>query len=191
MRSILHRFFKTSSAAKRPAILAVAASAKDVFRSAPALAPGRVFRTLLFLLLLLAPMPNRANPDAVRVPFRTVQSMILVEGKIGEKHATFLLDTGSNRTVVDVRSYGGVQFLLRRAQRKRDAAGVIGESIHLPVDLTLANHMWAGQRVALMNLDELQAGLGVQFDGLLGQDILREFRTVRIDYNAQVIELEH
>jgi len=32
--------------------------------------------------------------------------MILIEGKIDEKRVTFLLDTGSNHTIVSVRSYG-------------------------------------------------------------------------------------
>jgi len=117
--------------------------------------------------------------------------MIPIEGKIDEKRVTFLLDTGSNLTIVGVRSYGGVQFPLRRAQRNRGAAGMTGESVLLPVSLTLADHMWAGQCVTLMNLDELQQVLGIRFDGLLGQDILREFRSVRIDDTSHVIVLEH
>ena len=51
--------------------------------------------------------------------------------------------------------------------------------------------MWAGQRVAIMNLDGLSQVLGIHFDGLLGQDVLREFHSVRIDYRAHVIELEN
>jgi len=65
-----------------------------------------------------------------------------------------------------------------------------GESIRLPVNLTLADHTWVGQPVSVMDLDDLQQALGINFDGLLGQDILREFRSVRIDYHAHVIELE-
>jgi Aspartyl protease len=190
MKSKLQCFPRKSSAAKRAAILATAA-AEGVFRSAPALASGRVLRTLLFFLLLLAPMPNHANPGALRLPFRTVQSLILVDGKVGEKRVTLLLDTGSNRTIVSLRSYGGVQLPLRRAQRNRSAAGMKGESVRLPVNLTLADHIWAGQCVTVMNLDELQQVLGIRFDGLLGQDILREFRSVRIDYSAHVIALEY
>jgi hypothetical protein len=189
MRSKSHPF-RTSSEAKRPAILAAARCAKGVFRAAPALAPGRGFRTLLFFLLLLAPMPNRAKPGAVRVPFRTVHSMILIEGKIDEKSITFLLDTGSNHTIVDVRSYGDVQLVLPPAQRNRSATFITGKSVRLPVNLNLADHIWAGQCVTIMNLGELQQVLGVSFDGLLGQDVLSEFRSVRIDYNGRVIELE-
>jgi len=47
------------------------------------------------------------------------------------------------------------------------------------------------QRVAVMNLDELSDILGVRhIDGLIGEDILRDFRSIRIDYHARVIELE-
>lgn len=60
----------------------------------------------------------------------------------------------------------------------------------LPVNLELANHTWAGQRVAIMNLDGLSQVFGIQFDGLLGQDVLSEFHSVRIDYHAHIIEFE-
>ena len=116
--------------------------------------------------------------------------MILIEGKIDEKRITFLLDTGSNHTIVSVKFYGNVLLALRPAQHDRGSAGWMGESVRLPVELSLADHVWAGQCVTMMNLDELQKVLGIHFDGLLGQDILREFRSVRIDYSARVIELE-
>jgi hypothetical protein len=178
----MHRFFTKGFTAE---------CIKGEFLPAPALVPGCVSRALLLSLLLLAPMRNPANPRALRLPFRTVQSMILIEGKIDDKRVTFLLDTGSNRTIVDIRAYGGVPFTLRPAQRNSNAPGVVGESVRLPVNLTLADQIWIGQHVSMMNLDELQRVLGIPFDGLLGQDILREFRSVRIDYNAHVIELKH
>jgi hypothetical protein len=40
------------------------------------------------------------------------------------------------------------------------------------------------------NLEDLNQELGVNFDGLLGEDLLREFHSVRINYKAHVIELE-
>ena len=79
---------------------------------------------------------------------------------------------------------------LRRAELNRSGAGIAGESVRVSVNLTLANHVWAGQEVSVMNLDDLQEALGMRFDGLLGQDVLREFRTVRINYRARLIELE-
>jgi hypothetical protein len=79
---------------------------------------------------------------------------------------------------------------LRAAQRNTKSAGIVGESISVRLDLRLANHRWVGQPVTNMNLDDLNRLLGAQFDGLLGQDILREFHSVRIDYRNHLIELE-
>jgi hypothetical protein len=42
----------------------------------------------------------------------------------------------------------------------------------------------------VMDLEELKGVLKLEFDGLLGQDILRQFRTVRIDYHTHVLEME-
>jgi hypothetical protein len=41
-----------------------------------------------------------------------------------------------------------------------------------------------------MNLEDLSKRFQIHFDGLLGQDVLNQFRSVRIDYKAHVIELE-
>ena len=151
---------------------------------------GCVFRALGLAFLLLAPAPGPAHPQVVRVPFRNVDSMILVEGKVNGHAITFLLDTGANHTIVSVRTYGNLPFQLHQMQRSGRGPGMIGESVRLRVELALANRIWVGQPVSVMNLDDLNRALGVHVDGLLGQDVLREFHSVRIDYHTRVIELE-
>jgi hypothetical protein len=58
------------------------------------------------------------------------------------------------------------------------------------VDLELTRDVKFSQPVSVMDLEELAKSFRVDFDGLLGQDILNKFRSVRIDYKRQVIELE-
>jgi hypothetical protein len=54
----------------------------------------------------------------------------------------------------------------------------------------IAGRYLFSQPISVMNLGDLPQRVGVPFDGLLGQDILRQFRSVRIDYKKHVIELE-
>jgi hypothetical protein len=147
-------------------------------------------RALVLLLLLLMPLPNPAHSGTVRIPFRTVQSLIVVEGRVNGNPAIFLLDTGANRTVVSTKIYGNVRFELPRMPRRQGGAGLVGYSLRRSVDVGLGQNIWTAQQVSVMDLDELKQMLHMEFDALLGQDFLRQFRSVRIDYHAHVIELQ-
>jgi hypothetical protein len=136
------------------------------------------------------PLPNPAHSGTVRIPFRTVQSLIVVEGKVNSSPATFLLDTGANRTIVSTKIYGDVRFELQRMPPRPTGPGLVGYSLRRSVDVQLGDRVWTAQQVSVMDLDELKQMLHMDFDGLLGQDMLRQFRSVRIDYRAHVIELQ-
>ena len=150
------------------------------------------WRLPLFVLalLLFVPLPNFAHPDVIRLSFRIVQSMILVQGKVNGRPVTFLLDTGATRTIVSANAYGNVGYQLRIAQRAGQQPGFVGESVSLPVNLQLERHTWLARHVSIMNFDGLSRVLGADFDGLLGEDVLREFHSVHIDYRNHQIELE-
>jgi hypothetical protein len=151
---------------------------------------GRVLRGAALLLLLLLPLPNRARPGLVRVPFRTVQSMILVDGKVNDNRVTFLLDTGANNSIISLKAYGSNQFQLCALHDNDSGPGMIGSALRLHADLAFANRIWISQPVSVMNMDSLTQRFKTPIDGLLGQDLLREFRSIRIDYRSHVLELE-
>jgi hypothetical protein len=184
-RSVAQLRFGTLLASEARLRSIVARSASGVPRHV-----SRVVRAIAVLALVLLPLPGPAQPRVIRLAFRSVDSMILVVGGVNGKPATLLLDTGANNTIVSAKMYGAVQFQLSRAHHNPSGPGMIGDSLRAPVDFTLANHLWVGQRVAVMDLDDLKKILGINFDGILGQDILRQFRSIRIDYHAHTIELE-
>jgi hypothetical protein len=126
----------------------------------------------------------------VTIPFRTVQSMILVDARVNDNRATLLLDTGANNTIVSARAYGNAQFQWRILHKNDQGPGLKGDGLRLRANLALANRVWISQPVYVMNVDELTRRFGTPVDGLLGQDLLREFRSVRINYKSHVIELE-
>ena len=151
---------------------------------------GRRAHLVVLLCLLLTPFPNRANSASLKVPFHTVQSMILLDGKVNGNAATFLLDTGANRTIVSTQIYGKGSLALQRFPRNAHEPGLVGYSLRRPANLKLGNHVWVAQHVSVMDLDELKQMLHMDFDGLLGEDILREFHSVRINYKTHTLELE-
>jgi hypothetical protein len=148
--------------------------------------PGK--HGLILILLLLAPRSSSAQPGVVRVPFRAVNSLILVEAKVNGRPVTLLLDTGANKTILNAKAYGIAYLPV--SQPVNRGAGIVGNALRLRVDLEIANQYLFSQQVSVMNLDELARCFGIHFEGLLGQDILNQFRSVRIDYKTHTIELE-
>lgn len=119
-----------------------------------------------------------------------MQSLIVIQGRVNGNAAIFLLDTGANRTIVSTEIYGNARFELQRMPHRQGAAGFSGYSLRRPADIGLAENVWTAQQVSVMDLDELKQMLHLDFDALLGQDFLRQFHSVRIDYQAHVIELQ-
>ena len=138
-------------------------------------------------LALLAPI-SFGNADPVFLPFRSVHSMILVDVKVNGLPATLLLDTGANNTIINAKLCGNAPAPLIEPMSK--GPGITGNALRMRVDLEIARRFLFSQPVSVMNLGDLPKSVGAEFDGLLGQDILRQFRSVRINYRARVIELE-
>jgi hypothetical protein len=149
---------------------------------------GGVIRGLMFLALLLAPQPGLAQPRVVALPFRYVDSFILVDAKIDGAPVRLLVDTGANKTILNAKSFGRVEMHVSKPVNR--GAGIVGNALRLRVDLEIAHQFMFSQHVSVMDLEELSRRFGIQFDGLLGQDILNQFHSVRIDYKNHVIELE-
>ena len=139
------------------------------------------------VLGLVAPA-TCAHEGTVLLPFRSTHSLILVDAKVNGNPATLLLDTGANNTIINARIYGSVQAPPVELTSK--GPGIVGNALRLHVDLEIADRFLFSQPVSVMNLGDLPQRVGAKFDGLLGQDILRQFRSVRINYRAHVIELE-
>jgi len=145
-------------------------------------------RGLILVFLLLAPLQALAQRRIVTVPFRSVDSFILIDAKIDGTPLRLLMDTGANKTILNAKSFCKTEMNVTRPVNR--GAGIVGNALRLRVDLEIAHEFMFSQRVSVMNLEELSRRFGIQFDGLLGQDILNQFRSVRIDYKRSVIELE-
>lgn len=100
----------------------------------------------------------------------------------------FVKSIGKRGWLVNARSIGRVQLPV--SQPMNQAAGIVGNAVRLRVDVEIAHRFLFSQPVSVMNPADLSKRFQIPFDGLLGQDILSQFRSVRIDYKGHVIELE-
>jgi hypothetical protein len=148
----------------------------------------RRFCGVPILALFLTLAPAHAKPRVVELPYRSVDSYILVDVKIDGSPVRLLVDTGANRTIVNAKSFCRTELNVTRPVNR--GPGIVGGALRLRVDLELTRQVKLSQPVSVMDLEELSKSFRIQFDGLLGQDVLNKFRSVRIDYKRQVIELE-
>jgi len=107
----------------------------------------------MLFLVLLAPLQTPAQRRIVTVPFRSVNSYILVEASIDGRPVTLLLDMGANKTILNARSIGRVQLPVN--QPVNQGAGIIGNALRLRVDVEIAHRFMFSQTVSVMNLEEL------------------------------------
>ena len=119
-------------------------------------------------LLLFAP---RVHAQTFRVPFHTVNSMILLDGQVNGKPVVLVFDTGAVRTQVD-----------KRAMMRQEDFAV------LYIDLRIDLFRQRDCRILARDLRPILKGIPA--DGILGEDRLRSFRAVRIDYKVGVVEFE-
>jgi hypothetical protein len=122
------------------------------------------------------------------VPFEIgrTESVILVRAMVEGKAAVLILDTGSSQTIlrsqlVDPNAPPPVRSLFSDR-----GPGLWAQGRSSRATLRLGEKTWR-RSVVLMNFDEVSRAYGMQVDGLLGQDLLREFDRVTIDFRARRI----
>lgn len=146
---------------------------------------GLLFCSLIFGSLALAQESSRT----FRIPFHTVNNMILLDATVNGKPASLLLDTGADATILSPQA-SGLSTVKLRALTATKTTGANGEYVKSRVDLRLAERHWIEREILVMDLSDASKRMGTRIDGFLGQDILREFSSVRIDFKNQVLELE-
>jgi predicted aspartyl protease len=129
---------------------------------------------LIFVAVLTAP----GAPAVTRVPFVWTPGQIEVSVRVNGAPATFLLDTGSEYSVVSARLAAQLTLLTGR-ERGRDFA----EDVEIDVRDAQLPH----QRVMVMPFDSYyQRGRAI--DGLIGYDLFTRF-TVAIDFQARELTI--
>ena len=149
-----------------------------------------MMRAFLAALFCFA-MAQVARSSVVEIPFETSprRSLILIEVRINDHARTFVLDTGSTWTLVNRGIIAVTDIEIRKSMFRNGGSGVVFQGKAISAAVGIGTQTWSDCTVLATDLDLLTETYGRSIDGVLGQDILRRFDTVLIDYAHKKITL--
>jgi Aspartyl protease len=117
------------------------------------------------------------------------QAAILVRGLADGKPVLLILDTGASRTILASELVHFAPHALAPSHFSPDGPGLNANGRYTEATLELAGRVWRNRSVVGMSMAEVSKAFGRRIDGLLGQDLLREFDRITIDFRSKRILL--
>jgi aspartyl protease len=114
---------------------------------------------------------------------------LLVRVQVNGKPAVLIVDTGSNTTILSPKICGLNADRLPRAEPPPKGTGFVGEGRWGQATLTIGTAVWKDRRVLIVDTTDLTEATQRKIDGILGQDILDDFKYVEINLEAKRITL--
>lgn len=93
-----------------------------------------------------------------------------------------ILDTGAARTIVDSQDFGISPVDLQVAPMNHRGVGPDADVVWRNADFSIGDQGWKQKEVAIANLKEISQRYGRKIDRIVGENLLREFRSVTINY---------
>jgi hypothetical protein len=129
-----------------------------------------------------------SGKSALKIPFELFGNLILVQVRVNNSDSLrFILDTGADTSVIDAQR---AKALRLKSQGKIVASGAAGSAeatLTKGISVSLSGVELLDQTIYVLPLESLSA-LGRKIDGVLGNDVLKEF-VVEIDYSDGTINL--
>lgn len=127
------------------------------------------------------------SAETITVPLSIKEGQIFVAVRINQKAARMLVDTGAGITLVESKFAKGTAELqcLNIAQQAGNSKASIRN-----LSITLGSLTFKDHSVGALDMTDVSRRTGTSIDGVLGEDILGGFRSVRINFKDQTLELE-
>jgi len=117
--------------------------------------------------------------------------LVLVKAEVDGKPATFIMDTGSSHTILSTRLTRVRPLAFEpRATPPTKGSGWVGNAAKIKATVKIGEVVWPEHEfLAMDDLPDISNALGQKADGLLGQDILKQFKVVQIDFKHRRLVL--
>jgi gag-polyprotein putative aspartyl protease len=146
----------------------------------------------LFLVLMLAATTLVRGQDISGegdsrngIPFEVNRHFgsILIRAQVNGHPATLVVDTGSSHTILSSELLQVRPLALEHAYAPAKGSGYVGTAGWAKATVEVGALRWSDRKVLVMNdFQEISNSMKQKVDGILGEDVLKEFDSVVIDF---------
>ena len=115
---------------------------------------------------------------------------IVLRVRVNQTPAVLILDTGSNVTVLSPELVGRDSVELHLADPPAKGSGFVGQGLWATTTLELGTRVWCHRRVLAKDMQDVSRTYRRRVDGLLGVDVLGEFKHVELDFEHHRLILD-
>lgn len=155
----------------------------------------RTFTTLLLLItsivgissdiLVAEDLPKGST--GVRLISDKSTGTILVDASVNGQPIVMILDTGASHSMFDASIFGLSSMQLQVARMKSRGLGLDADVVWRTADFEIGDQAWTQRPIEVADLHLLSKIYGRKIEGIVGQDVLRSFVSVQINYKGQCV----
>jgi hypothetical protein len=156
---------------------------------------GFKFTALLLLVASIAAISSNIlvaedipkGSTGVRLISDKSTGTILVDASVNGQSVVMILDTGASHSMFDASVFGLSAVQLQAARMKSRGLGLDADVVVRTADFEIGEEAWKRQPVEIADLHLLSKIYGRKIGGIVGQDVLRSFVSVQINYKGQCV----
>jgi Aspartyl protease len=129
-------------------------------------------------------LPNRSEAqDGIPFEVNPKFGSILIKARVNGQPAKLIVDTGSSHTILSSELLQVRPLALAHADAPAKGSGYVGSAGWAKASLEVGTTTWSDRKVLVMNdFQAMSNTLNERVDGIIGEDVLREFNSVIIDF---------
>jgi len=132
---------------------------------------------------------QKPDNSIIEIPFNLAGKFIVVDVEWDGEKKPFILDTGSPKVILNSKHMSGFDSNQKSISSTKGVNGNIsGMDISKVNKLDFGGIQLVDQKVVTLDLSKLEEELGMEFFGLIGYELIKEFDII-IDYERQVLIL--
>ena len=130
---------------------------------------------------------QKPDNSIIEIPFNLAGKFIVVDVELDGEKKPFILDTGSPKVILNSKHMPGFDSNQKSISSTKGVNGNIsGMDISKVNKLDFGGIQLVDQKVVTLDLSKLEEELGMEFYGLIGYELIKEFDII-IDYEKQVL----